>query len=138
MQGQKSEITHLNGLLGQAVKTLFSAMSPDRHSDPFVVGRLARRVQKPFVPPASSLSESPQSGVARNTAFPGFATNAPFSPVPCRPAETAQPSSSSSSSSSSSNREIDDEDDDEDEDEDDQDVSFLFPIRPQAGGPTEP
>jgi hypothetical protein len=46
--------------------------------------------------------------------------------------ETAQPSSSSSSSSS--NREIEDDD----EDEDDQDVSFLFPIRPQAGGPTEP
>jgi hypothetical protein len=46
--------------------------------------------------------------------------------------EMAQPSSSSSSSSSSSNREI------EDDDEDDQDVSFLFPIRPQAGGPTEP
>jgi len=48
--------------------------------------------------------------------------------------EMAQPSSSSSSSSSSSNREI--EDDDEDEDENDQDGSFLFPIRPQAGGPT--
>ncbi len=51
---------------------------------------------------------------------------------PAKTDETAQPSSSSSSSSSSSNREI------EDEDEDDQDGSFLFPIRPQAGGPTEP
>jgi hypothetical protein len=50
---------------------------------------------------------------------------------PAKTDETAQPSSSSSSSSSSSNREI------EDEDEDDQDGSFLFPIRPQAGGPTE-
>jgi hypothetical protein len=49
---------------------------------------------------------------------------------PSKTDETAQPSSSSSSSSS--NREI------EDDDEDDQDVSFLFPIRPQAGGPTEP
>jgi hypothetical protein len=46
---------------------------------------------------------------------------------PAKTDETAQPSSSSSSS----NREI------EDEDEDDQDVSFLFPIRLQAGGPTE-
>jgi hypothetical protein len=51
---------------------------------------------------------------------------------PAKTDETAQPSSSSSSSSS--NREIEDDD----EDEDDQDVSFLFPIRPQAGGPTEP
>ncbi len=53
---------------------------------------------------------------------------------PAKTDETAQPSSSSSSSSS--NREIEDEN--EDDDEDDQDVSFLFPIRPQAGGPTEP
>ena len=82
MQGQRSAITRLNGLFGQAAKTLSIAMSPAK-------------------------------------------TN-----------ETAQPSSSSSSSSSSSNREI--EDDDDDEDEDDQDVSFLFPIRPQAGGPTVP
>ena len=99
MQGQRSEITRLgripvyvarningdaptrlNGLFGQAAKTLSSAMSPAKTD------------------------------------------------------ETAQPSSSSSSSSSSSNREI--EDDDEDEDENDQDGSFLFPIRPQAGGPT--
>jgi hypothetical protein len=70
--------TRLNGLFGQAAKTLSSAMSPAKTD------------------------------------------------------ETAQPSSSSSSSSS--NREI--EDDDEDEDENDQDGSFLFPIRPQAGGPT--
>jgi hypothetical protein len=49
---------------------------------------------------------------------------------PAKTDEMAQPSSSSSSSSS--NREI------EDDDEDDQDGSFLFPIRPQAGGPTEP
>ncbi len=48
---------------------------------------------------------------------------------PAKTDEMAQPSSSSSSSSS--NREI------EDDDEDDQDGSFLFPIRPQAGGPTE-
>jgi hypothetical protein len=48
---------------------------------------------------------------------------------PAKTDETAQPSSSSSSS----NREIEDDD----EDEDDQDVSFLFPIRLQAGGPTE-
>jgi hypothetical protein len=47
---------------------------------------------------------------------------------PAKTDETAQPSSSSS------NREIEDDD----EDEDDQDGSFLFPIRPQAGGPTEP
>jgi hypothetical protein len=53
---------------------------------------------------------------------------------PAKTDETAQPSSSSSSSSSSSNREIEAAD----EDEDDQDGSFLFPIRPQAGGPTEP
>jgi ribosomal protein L12E/L44/L45/RPP1/RPP2 len=51
---------------------------------------------------------------------------------PAKTDKTAQPSSSSSSS----NREIEDED--EDDDEDDQDGSFLFPIRPQAGGPTEP
>ena len=74
--GQKSEITRLNGLFGQAAKTLSSAMSPAKTD------------------------------------------------------ETAQPSSSSSSSSSSSVSRF------EDEDEDDQDVSFLFPIRPQAGGPT--
>ena len=49
---------------------------------------------------------------------------------PAKTDKTAQ--LSSSSLSSSSNREI------EDEDEDDQDGSFLFPIRPQAGGPTEP
>ena len=48
---------------------------------------------------------------------------------PAKTDETAQPSSSSSSS----NREIADDDDDED----DQDVSFLFPFRLQAGGPTE-
>jgi hypothetical protein len=76
VQGQRSEITRLNGLLDQAAKTLSSAMSPAKTD------------------------------------------------------EMAQPSSSSSSSSS--NREI------EDDDEDDQDGSFLFPIRPQAGGPTEP
>jgi hypothetical protein len=74
VQGQRSEITRLNGLFDPAAKTLSSAMSPAKTD------------------------------------------------------ETAQPSSSSSSSSS--NREI--------EDEDDQDGSFLFPIRPQAGGPTEP
>ena len=56
----------------------------------------------------------------------------PFSPGPCRAAETARSSSSSSSSSSISQF------DDEDEDENDHDVSFLFPIRPQTGGPTEP
>jgi hypothetical protein len=77
VQGQRSEITRLNGLFDPAAKTLSSTMSPAKTD------------------------------------------------------ETAQPSSSSSSSSSSSNREI------EDEDEDDQDGSFLFPIRPQAGGPTE-
>jgi hypothetical protein len=38
--------------------------------------------------------------------------------------------------SSSSISQFDDED--EDEDENDHDVSFLFPIRPQADGPTEP
>ncbi len=57
----------------------------------------------------------------------------PLSGSPAKTDETAQPSSSSSSSSSSSNREIEDDD----EDEDDQDVSFLFPFRLQAGGPTE-
>ena len=76
MQGQRSEITRLNGLFDPAAKTLSSAMSPAKTD------------------------------------------------------ETAQPSSSSSSS----NREIEDDD----EDEDDQDVSFLFPFRLQAGGPTEP
>jgi hypothetical protein len=50
---------------------------------------------------------------------------------PAKTDETAQPSSSSSSSSSK--REIEDDD----EDEDDHDVSFLFPVRPEAGGPTE-
>jgi ribosomal protein L12E/L44/L45/RPP1/RPP2 len=78
VQGQRSEITRLNGLFDPAAKTLSSAMSPAKTD------------------------------------------------------KTAQPSSSSSSS----NREIEDED--EDDDEDDQDGSFLFPIRPQAGGPTEP
>jgi hypothetical protein len=46
--------------------------------------------------------------------------------------------SSSSSSSSSSISRFDDENENEDEDEDDHDVSFLFSIRPQADGPTEP
>jgi|694.fasta_scaffold70903_4 hypothetical protein len=78
---------------------------------------------------------NPETSACTNRRTRGIAGR----PVPCRvsPAktdETAQPSSSSSSSSSSSNREI--EDDDEDEDENDQDGSFLFPIRPQAGGPT--
>jgi hypothetical protein len=58
----------------------------------------------------------------------------PFSPGLCRAAEPARSSSSSSSSSSISRF----EDDDEDEDENDHDVSFLFLIRTQAGGPTEP
>jgi hypothetical protein len=58
----------------------------------------------------------------------------PFSPGPCRAAETARSSSSSSSSSSLSRF----EDDDEDEDENDHDISFLFPIRTQTGDPTEP
>jgi hypothetical protein len=56
----------------------------------------------------------------------------PFSPGPCRAAETARSSYSSSFSSSISQF------DDEDEDENDHDVSFLFLIRPQADGPTEP
>jgi hypothetical protein len=72
---------------------------------------------------------NPETSACTNRRTRGIAGR----PVPCRvsPAktdETAQPSSSSS------NREI--EDDDEDEDENDQDGSFLFPLRPQAGGPT--
>jgi hypothetical protein len=55
-----------------------------------------------------------------------------FVGLPRRRVHRPRPSSSSSSSFS-----ISQFDDDDDKDEDDHDVSFRFPIRPQAGGPTD-